>query len=104
MKLLLKNFAKIKEADIQLDGLTVIAGDNNTGKSTLGKVLFTLFHSLRNMSQSVVAERKEFVLQFLWELYLNDEYRKLRPPSVARRMAKSREVVDIQLSHGIKHC
>lgn len=95
MKLLLKNFAKIKEADIQLDGLTVIAGDNNTGKSTLGKVLFTLFHSLRNMSQSVVAERKEFVLQFLWELYLNDEYRKLRPPSVARRMAKSREVVDM---------
>ena len=41
MKLLLRNFAKIKEAEIRFDGLTVIAGNNNTGKSTVGKVLFT---------------------------------------------------------------
>lgn len=37
MRLEIKNFAKIKEADITLDGITVIAGENNTGKSTVVK-------------------------------------------------------------------
>lgn len=32
----------IKEAIVKIDGLTVIAGENDTGKSTLGKTLFSL--------------------------------------------------------------
>ena len=38
MKLKIQNFAKIKDADIILDGITVIAGKNNTGKSTVEKI------------------------------------------------------------------
>ena len=30
----------IKEANVSIDGLTVIAGENDTGKSTLGKALY----------------------------------------------------------------
>ena len=44
MKLKIQNFAKIKEANIVIDGITVIAGENNTGKSTVGKILFSLFN------------------------------------------------------------
>ena len=40
MQLKLKNIGMIKEADIVIDGLTVIAGENDTGKSTVGKSLF----------------------------------------------------------------
>ena len=43
MKLRIKNFAKIEDADINIDGITVIAGENNTGKSTVGKIFFSLF-------------------------------------------------------------
>ena len=93
MKLLLRNFAKIKEAEIRFDGLTVIAGNNNTGKSTVGKVLFTLFHSLRNMSRSVMEERKDFVQRFLWEIYMNNNRRAAMPAEAMKKMAKSREVV-----------
>ena len=80
MKLRLKNFAKIKEAEIHFDGLTVIAGDNNTGKSTIGKVLFTLFHSLRNMPQQVLEERKEVIRNFFSVLFRREveQYRFLR--------------------------
>ena len=46
MKLNIKNFAKIKNADILIDGITVIAGENNTGKSTVGKILFSLYNSI----------------------------------------------------------
>ena len=42
----LRNFGKIYEADVKLDGITVICGDNNTGKSTVGKALFSFYNSL----------------------------------------------------------
>ena len=40
MELQLKNIGMIKEATVKIDGLTVIAGENDTGKSTVGKALF----------------------------------------------------------------
>ncbi len=46
MRLKLQNISIIKKADIQLDGLTVIAGENDTGKSTVGKVLYMMIKSI----------------------------------------------------------
>ena len=40
-----KNIGKISHAHIELNGITVIAGVNNTGKSTVGKVPFCLTNS-----------------------------------------------------------
>ena len=57
MKLGIKNFAKIKAADIIIDGITVIAGENNTGKSTVGKILFSLFNALSDIDEKIFAER-----------------------------------------------
>ena len=45
MKLSIKNVGKLKEADVEINGITVIAGENNTGKSTVGKVLWSIFSS-----------------------------------------------------------
>jgi len=42
MELQLKNIGMIKEANVKIDGLTVIAGENDTGKSTVGKVIFCI--------------------------------------------------------------
>lgn len=53
MELNIKNFASIKEASIKIDGITVIAGENNTGKSTIGKILFASFNSLRDIDKEV---------------------------------------------------
>ncbi len=39
MKLQLKNIGMIKEATVKIDGLTVIAGENDTGKSTVAREL-----------------------------------------------------------------
>lgn len=57
MKLNIKNFAKIENADIVIDGITVIAGENNTGKSTVGKILFSLFNSLSDIDEKINEER-----------------------------------------------
>lgn len=58
MELSIKNFAKIKSADIIVDGITVIAGENNTGKSTVGKVLFSLFNSFSDIKDKIKEQRE----------------------------------------------
>lgn len=58
MELKIRNFAKVNQADILIDGITVIAGENNTGKSTIGKILFSLFNSISGIDEKVVEQRK----------------------------------------------
>lgn len=61
MRLTIENFAKIRTADVQVRGLTVICGLNNTGKSTVGKVLHSIFNSLRGIERKVGQQRMEIV-------------------------------------------
>lgn len=53
MKLSIENIGYINKADIEIAGLTLIAGPNNTGKSTIGKVLYTVFNGLYNIDDQV---------------------------------------------------
>ena len=76
MKLVIKNFAKIKDADIALNGITVIAGENNSGKSTVGKVLGAVFHSFLCLDKVIYEHRlKNMASYFLksLEFYENDK-------------------------------
>ncbi|MCM1133640.1 MAG: AAA family ATPase, partial [Ruminococcus flavefaciens] len=57
MKLSIKNIGKIESADIKLDGITVICGENNTGKSTVGKVLFSYFNSMCDFENKIKEQR-----------------------------------------------
>ena len=71
MKLEIKDVAKIKEASIELNGITVIAGENNTGKSTVGKILFAIFNSLNNMDKKIIQEKKNEYYHVFNRLYRN---------------------------------
>jgi len=57
MKLSIQNLAKIKRADIELNGITVIAGDNDTGKSTVGKALYAMFNGFHDLAGNVSVQR-----------------------------------------------
>lgn len=57
MRLSLKNIGKVKNATIDINGITVITGKNNTGKSTVSKVLFSVFNSFYAIEQRIVSER-----------------------------------------------
>jgi predicted ATPase len=63
MKLHIENFAKISSADLAFDGLTVVAGDNNTGKSTVGKVLYAIFRSMSQLDKRIYNERIRSIKQ-----------------------------------------
>lgn len=57
MKLYLKNIGKIAEAAVEIKGITVIAGENDTGKSTVGKALFSIFNSFYDVQKQIRQER-----------------------------------------------
>lgn len=69
MKLNIKNLGRIKEAEIKIDGITTIAGENNTGKTTVGKVLFSCFNSLNNIEKEIYSDKEYSVEKEVYNLY-----------------------------------
>lgn len=69
MELTLKNIGKIKHASVELNGITVIAGENNTGKSTVGKALYSVFNSFFNIEKQITFERTASIENILDSLY-----------------------------------
>lgn len=57
MELIIKNLAKVFDARILLRGMTVVAGPNGTGKSSISRALMILKTLNRNMSMLVAYER-----------------------------------------------
>lgn len=58
MRIKLKNIAKIIEADINMDGISIIAGKNNIGKSTILKSIYVTVNTFRNSNEKILNERK----------------------------------------------
>lgn len=69
MRLCLKNIGKIKDACVEINGITVIAGENDTGKSTVGRALFAVFNSFYNVDKRVKRERKQSIERQVEKLY-----------------------------------
>ena len=57
MKLSIRNVGKLKEADVEINGITVITGENDTGKSTVGKVLWSVFNGFYEIDEKVYNEK-----------------------------------------------
>lgn len=76
MKLDIKNIGNIKDAEISLKGITVLAGHNGTGKSTVSKTLFSVFNSLHNYNQKIkddkAYEMKKVLERFLMNLDISN--------------------------------
>lgn len=67
MHIKIKNVAKILDADVTLKGLTVIAGYNNMGKSTILKALYVTLNTFRSFSRKVLNVRKRSIRSFLMD-------------------------------------
>ena len=65
MKVSIRNIGKIACADIELNGLTAIIGDNDMGKSTLGKSLYALFASFADMDARLLGAKARYVVEAL---------------------------------------
>ena len=71
MKLLIRNVGKLKEADVEIKGITIITGENDTGKSTVGKVLWSVFNSFYKVYEQIEKERIDFVNEQIYSYIRN---------------------------------
>lgn len=65
MDIRLKNIGIIKDSSIRLDGLTVITGANNSGKTTVGKVIYSLFDAVSDLPEKSEEDRHIYISQKL---------------------------------------
>lgn len=61
MRLKLQNIGIIEEADISIEGITLIAGQNDSGKSTIGKVLYALIRGVNIDENRFNSSKNEFI-------------------------------------------
>ena len=58
MRIIIRNIGKVRKADVKLDGLTVIAGANSSGKSTVGVILAKIL-GYNFVDADIVIQEKE---------------------------------------------
>ncbi|MGI4835071.1 MAG: AAA family ATPase [Janthinobacterium lividum] len=68
MQLHIKDIGPIGSAEVDLTGLTVIGGLNDTGKSTIGKVLFSIVKSIRNRDEQFNIDQQNRISPIISEL------------------------------------
>lgn len=89
MRLSLKGIGKIDSASVEINGITVIAGENNTGKSTVGRALFAVFNSFYNIQKQIEYERIDSVENLLERLYFEGSSRSFNKMLRTSEIAKS---------------
>lgn len=57
----IKNIGIIKNAEVKVDGLTVISGANNSGKTTVGKTLYSVLSATEDLSKKQNMDRAEAI-------------------------------------------
>lgn len=66
MNINLKNIGIISDSEIEVKGLTVIVGHNNSGKTTVGKVLYSLVDAVSNIERKAANDKYNYVLEQLY--------------------------------------
>ena len=65
MNINLENIGVIKNSNIQLDGLTVITGDNSSGKTTVGKAIYSLIDAVSDIGTKVRRDKCNYICKSL---------------------------------------
>jgi predicted ATPase len=68
MELYLDNIGKICGSTIIIDGLTVITGENNSGKTTVGKTLYSIVSAVENLQQNAFIDRRNFARKAIFRI------------------------------------
>lgn len=65
MKIFIENVGLVNKANIEVNGITVIGGYNNSGKSTILKAVYALLYSNFEMKEKILEERKRSLIKIL---------------------------------------
>ena len=105
MKLSIRNVGKLKEADVEINGITVITGENDTGKSTVGKVLWSVFNGFYEIDEKVYNEKVSELEKIIDEIIKENVYKNLSTDynSFFEIFNSTREKIAIEFLKGNKN-
>lgn len=94
MKIKLKNVGRIKDSEVEIETITVIAGENGSGKSTVGKALCGMFDGLYNVRERIKRKREDelrkifmdFSSELFWRVFSSDKRKELSPERVYKKI------------------
>ena len=69
MRIELENIGMWRSAGLTIDGITVIAGENGTGKSTFSKALFVVFNTLNQLDRHVQEARRTMAQKAVRDMF-----------------------------------
>lgn len=113
MKLILENIGMLQHAEISLRKLCVIAGENDNGKSTIGKIVFCIVKAINRYREDLQESKEFLVSEKTDEIYFRlretirptgpevmDVLRRLRMPSKQRLNAEEQlAAIDKSIQH-----
>ncbi|EGF15846.1 ATP-binding protein [Streptococcus sanguinis] len=99
MKLIIDNIGNVKHAEIEIKGITIIAGYNGTGKSTISRSLFSIFSANYDVINKISSDRTKSInnilSNYLSDIELNgeafserDQFRRIAPRHIVRELIK----------------
>lgn len=87
MQIKLQNIGIVKDSSIVIDGLTVITGKNNSGKTTVGKTLYALIDAVSNIQQKSTSDKLIYIQRQIEKVeYTLEVLRYLRTPIFRDRL------------------
>ena len=69
MKLKINNVGVIQDSEIKISGLTVITGDNNSGKSTVGKVISSIVSTTIGLKEKALREKVVYSNNIIFRVF-----------------------------------
>ena len=99
MKLIIDNIGNVEHAEIEIKGITTIAGYNGTGKSTISRSLFSIFSANYDVINKISSDRTKSInnilSNYLSDIELNgeafserDQFRRIAPRHIVRELIK----------------
>lgn len=65
MNIRLKNIGIIKDSSVDIDGITIITGKNNSGKSTFGKAVYSVVSAAENLYENATRDIVEYAEELI---------------------------------------
>lgn len=99
MRLQIRNIGAIEQADISIDGITIIAGENNVGKSTIGKTLYAFLHDMSSWQKTYDEICCSKVEKYLYQHSISLEDFCMKESGARRRRTSKAELLQGQYAH-----
>lgn len=73
MNISVSNVAKVRNAQIEIDGITVVAGLNGTGKTTISKGIYSSINAYKSLPEKILQSRRDSIHNTLMQILRRNE-------------------------------